>query len=98
MLQSVQVYFIYAWNQAKLNKRAFEKIKLFHAFRFVLDYRAYFVMLAGLLVFTCAIPVTYALLARPIFSEAEHPNAYNTLRCGWWQIPGTTPPYDSDRC
>lgn len=88
MTKSVQVYYIYAWNKAKLNKQAYERIKLFHAFRFVLDYRTYFVTMAVLLVCTCVVPVTYGMLERPIFAKAEGPNAYSTMRCEWWQIPG----------
>src|SRR5690554_6474264 len=88
VLQNVQVFYIYAWNQAKLNRRAYDKIKLFHTFRFVLDFRAYCIPLGVLLVFACGIPITYAMLGRPIFADAHGQNAYATLRCEWWQIPG----------
>lgn len=81
------MYYIYAWNKAKLSKRAFDRIKLFHTFRFVLDYRTYFVTMAVLLLFTCAVPVLFGMLERPIFAGTENPNAYATLRCEWWQIP-----------
>ena len=86
-IQSAQLWFIYAWNQVKLNKQAFAKIRLFHKFRFILDFKFY---LAGFFAVLTAMGIIaiYTLTQRSTYADALGPGVLAAVRCEWWHIPG----------
>src|SRR3546814_9893000 len=86
--KALQLYFICSWQEAKMHKTSFEKLRTFQRLRYVLAPRTYFVGLA-VVAALFSIPIIYAVSARQIYSNAAATNGYQTLRCEWWNLPGT---------